>query len=334
MGKKKIAVLVGGFSHEAEISFKSGNTVMNNLDKSRYEAVKINIVESQWKAEYEGNIYPVDKNDFSFTSPAGKFLFDAVFIAIHGTPGEDGKLQGYFDLLNLPYTTSGVLASSITFHKFYCNNLLRAKGILCADSVLITPHDPIHPEQIIRKLGLPCFAKPCDGGSSFGVTKIKSMEEVVPAVKKALEHGTGCLIESFIEGQEVTCGIYHLNGKTVTLPPTEIVSKNEFFDFDAKYKGMSEEITPARISAEMTTQIHRIIRDVYHYLGLNGVARIDFIIQQETPYLIEVNTVPGLSDQSIIPQQARCHGMTLETLFTEMLEDAMERQKASSVQKK
>jgi D-alanine-D-alanine ligase len=323
--KKKIAVLVGGFSHEAEISFKSGATVMKNLDTTKYEAVKINIVEAIWKAEYKDAVFSVDKNDFSFLAPEGKFKFDAVFIAIHGTPGEDGKLQGYFDLLNIPYTTSGVLASSITFHKFYCNNLLRAKGILCADSVLITPHDAIHPDEIIAKLGLPCFAKPCDGGSSFGVTKIKSKEDVIPAVKKALEHGTGCLIESFIEGKEVTCGIYHLNGKTVTLPPTEIVSKNEFFDFDAKYKGESEEITPARISNEMTAKIHSIITEVYHYLGLNGVARIDFIIHNEVPYLIEVNTVPGLSDQSIIPQQARCHGISLETLFTEMLEDAISR---------
>jgi len=323
--KKNIAVLVGGFSHEAEISFKSGETVMKNLDISKYEPVKINITDKIWKAEFDGKNYPVDKNDFSFTSDKGKMIFDAVFIAIHGTPGEDGKLQGYFDLLGIPYTTSGVLASSITFHKFYCNNLLRAKGILCADSVLITPHDSINADEITAKLGLPCFAKPCDGGSSFGVTKIKSKEDVVPAVKKALEHGTGCLIESFIEGKEVTCGVYHLNGKTVTLPPTEIVSKNEFFDFDAKYKGESEEITPARISKEMTTKIHSIITEVYHYLGLNGVARIDFIIQDEVPFLIEVNTVPGLSDQSIIPQQARCHGMSLETLFTEMLEDAISR---------
>lgn len=323
--KKNIAVLVGGFSHEAEISFKSGETVMKNLDRSKYEPIKINITEKTWKAEYNGHVFPVDKNDFSFNSNNGKVNFDAVFVAIHGTPGEDGKLQGYFDLLEIPYTTSGVLASSITFHKFYCNNLLRAKGILCADSVLITPHDKINPDEIIAKLGLPCFAKPCDGGSSFGVTKIKSKEDVIPAVKKALEHGTGCLIESFIEGKEVTCGIYHLNGKTVTLPPTEIVSKNEFFDFDAKYKGESEEITPARISNEMTTKIHSIITEVYHYLGLNGVARIDFIIQNDVPFLIEVNTVPGLSDQSIIPQQARCHGMSLETLFTEMLEDAISR---------
>lgn len=327
MSRKNIAVLVGGFSHEAEISFKSGETVMKNLDRSKYEPVKINITEKDWKAEWNGKTYPVDKNDFSFISDNGKISFDAVFVAIHGTPGEDGKLQGYFDILGIPYTTSGVLASSITFHKFYCNNLLRAKGIICADSALVTPHDNVNSDEIISKLGLPCFAKPCDGGSSFGVTKIKSKEDVIPAVKKALEHGTGCLIESFIEGIEVTCGVYHLNGKTVTLPPTEIVSKNEFFDFEAKYQGQSEEITPARISKEMTDKIHSIIREVYHYLGLNGVARIDFIIKNDVPYLIEVNTVPGLSDQSIIPQQSRCQGIPLETLFTEMLEDAMARKK-------
>lgn len=325
--KKRIAVLVGGFSHEAEISFKSGETVMKNLDLSRYEPVKISIVDNRWEADWKGQKIPVDRNDFSVQTPEGKILFDAVFVAIHGTPGEDGKLQGYFDMLEIPYTTSGVLASSITFHKFYCNNLLRAKGILCADAVLITPQNKIDAEAIISRLGLPCFAKPADGGSSFGVTKIKSKEDVIPAVKKALEHGTGCLIESFIAGTEVTCGIFHLNGKTVTLPPTEIVSKNEFFDFEAKYKGMSEEITPARISKEMADKIHEIIKEVYHYLGLNGVARIDFIISNEKPHLIEVNTVPGLSDQSIIPQQARCYGMSLTELFTEMLEDAMNRKK-------
>ena len=332
--KKKIAVLVGGYSHEAEISFKSGETVMKNLDLSIYDPIKIAIVENRWEAEWNGTKIPVDRNDFSVTIANEKIKFDAVFVAIHGTPGEDGKLQGYFDMLNIPYTTSGVLASSLTFHKFYCNNLLRAKGILCADSMLILPNDKIDADEIISRLGLPCFAKPCDGGSSFGVTKIKSKEDVIPAVKKALEHGTGCVIESFIEGKEVTCGIFTLNGKTTTLPPTEIVSKNEFFDFEAKYQGMSEEITPARISEEMTATIHKIIREVYHYLGLNGVSRIDFIIKNsspheggEKPYLIEVNTVPGLSDQSIIPQPARCHGLTLTWLFTEMIEDAIQRKK-------
>jgi D-alanine-D-alanine ligase len=325
--KKKIAVLAGGYSHEAEISFKSAETVMKNLDLSKYEPVKITIIENRWEAILDGKQIPVDRNDFTVMYNGNKISFDAVFVAIHGTPGEDGKLQGYLDMLHIPYTTSGVLASSITFHKFYCNNLIRAKGILCAEAVLITPHDAVNADEIVNKLGLPCFAKPADGGSSFGVTKIKTKEDVIPAVKKALDHGTGCLIESFIEGTEVTCGIFHLNGKTVTLPPTEIVSKNEFFDFDAKYKGMSEEITPARISSEMTAKIHAIITEVYHYLGLKGVARIDFIIQNEQPYLIEVNTVPGLSDQSIIPQQARCYGMSLTELFTEMLEDAMTEKK-------
>lgn len=324
---KKVAVLVGGFSHEAEISFKSGDTVMKHIDKNLFDPIKVFIIDENWYAELNGEKIIVHKNDFTLQYKNEIIRFDAVFVAIHGTPGEDGKLQGYFDMLNIPYTTCGVLAASITFHKFYCNQLLRSKGILVADAILITPNDAIDDEKIISQLGLPAFAKPADGGSSFGVTKIKKKEEVISAVKKAIEHGTGCLVESFIEGTEVTCGVFNLMGKLVTLPPTEIVSKNEYFDFDAKYNGMSEEITPARISDEMTAKIHEIITNVYYFLGLKGVCRVDFIIKNNQPYLIEVNTVPGLSAQSIIPQQAACYGMSLEELFTLMLNDAITNKK-------
>lgn len=324
---KKVAVLVGGFSHEAEISFKSGDTALKNIDRNKFDPIKVSIIDDVWKAEVNGESFEVNKNDFSVQTSNEKIKFDAVFMAIHGTPGEDGKLQGYFDMLHIPYTTCGVLEASITFHKFYCNQLLKTKNILVADAILVTPHDTIDADAIINKLGLPCFAKPADGGSSFGVTKIKSREDVVSAVQKALAHGSGCLIESFIEGTEVTCGVFNLMGKMVTLPPTEVVTTNEFFDFDAKYNGMSEEITPARISDEMTKKIHEIITEVYYFLGLKGVCRIDFIIKNNQPYLIEVNTVPGLSAASIIPQQAAAYGLNLTELFSLMLEDALANKK-------
>lgn len=323
--KKKIAVLVGGYSHEAQISVKSGETVMTHLDPEKYEAINILIDKKGWTADYHGTAIAVDKNDFSVPFEGGKITFDAAFIVIHGTPGEDGKLQAYFEMLSIPFTTSGSLASAITFNKYTCNSLLKHYGIRCASSVLIRKGDNIDQDMIAEELGFPMFVKPCDGGSSFGVTKVKSADQIKNAVMHAMEHGTEVLIESFISGKEVTCGIFSYQGKTTVLPATEIVSKNEFFDFDAKYKGDSEEITPARISDDMMAEIQNITQEVYHLLNLHGMARIDFIIQDNEPYLIEVNTVPGLSAESIIPQQARVKGITLKELFSGAVEDCLSR---------
>jgi D-alanine-D-alanine ligase len=323
--KKKIAVLMGGFSHEAQISMKSGETVMKNIDTALYDVYRIVIDETGWNAHIDGQIIAIDKNDFSIPLSTGKISFDLAFIVIHGTPGEDGKLQAYFDMLGMRYTTSDALTSMITFNKYTCNNLLKHYGIRCAKSVLVRKGDTLNAEKIAAELGFPMFVKPCDGGSSFGVSKVKSMEEIMPAVENAIQHGTEVVIEAFVNGTEVTCGIFNLLGKTTVLPATEIVSKNEFFDFEAKYKGESEEITPARISPEMMKEIQSITSQAYRLLNLKGLARIDFIIQDNAPHLIEVNTVPGLSEQSIIPQQARCVGISLQDLFGNMILDALQR---------
>lgn len=316
---------MGGYSHEAQISLKSGDTVMRHLDPALFESTKIEIGETGWFGFVNGEKIPVDKNDFSIPLSNGKLKFDLAFIVIHGTPGEDGKLQAYFDMVGLPYTTSGVLPSALTFNKFMCNTYLRQLGVRCAKSLLVRKGEKANAEHIASEIGFPMFIKPSDGGSSFGVSKVKSKEEILPAIQTALEHGTEAVIEAFVNGTEVTCGVFHLGGSTTVLHPTEIVSQNEFFDFEAKYKGLSEEITPARLSDEMTQLIRNTTGDVYHKLHLKGLARIDYIIQDRQPFLIEVNTVPGLSDASIIPQQARHAGIALTDLFTRIVEDGLSR---------
>ncbi len=323
--KKNIAVLMGGYSHEAQISLKSGETVLKHIDKAHYNLYKVVIDENGWLLHLGEQTFPLDKGDFSVTTPDGKLNFDAVFIVIHGTPGEDGKLQAYFDMLGIPYTTAGILPLALTFNKFACNSLLKYHGVHCAPSVLIRKDDPVEVEALARGFGFPMFIKPCDGGSSFGVSKVKKTDEIAPAIAHALEHGTEVIIEAFVEGTEVSCGIFKLQGETRVLPPTEIVSKNEFFDFNAKYKGDSQEITPARLSEELTRKVQEITANAFRALGLRGLARIDFIIRNGQPVLIEVNTVPGLSEQSIIPQQLAHIGLSLSEIFGRMIEEAFER---------
>lgn len=296
---------------------------MRNLDRSKYELTKVEITNDGWFAYPEDEKCAVDKNDFSYSYKGEKKGFDLVFMVIHGTPGEDGKLQAYFDMIGLPYTTSGVLPLALTFNKFACNTFLRQLGVRCAKSVRVTKHEQPDAGKIADEIGFPMFIKPSDGGSSFGVTKVKDKSGILPAISTALEHGTEAVIEAFVNGTEVTCGIFSINGKTTVLHPTEIVSQNEFFDFEAKYKGLSEEITPARIGDEMTEIIRKTTAEVYHKLNLKGLARIDYIIQNGEPFLIEVNTVPGLSDASIIPQQARHAGIELSDLFGQLAESAL-----------
>ncbi len=321
---RNIAVITGGYSHEAQISFQSGETILTHLNKEKYALYNVVITDTNWKVLHEGNEYSVDKNDFSTTINGRKINFDCAFIGIHGTPGEDGKLQGYFDLIDIPYTTCNQLVSTLTFNKHACNTILKANGITCAAAVVLRKNSTVDAAAIVATVGLPCFVKPNDGGSSFGITRVTAQEDVEAAVSKALEHGEEAIVEAFIDGTEVTCGIYHLLGQTVALPITEIVSKNEFFDFEAKYKGLSDEITPARISDAMTTKIQSLTKEVIAILGLTGLARVDYIIQNDEPYVIEVNTVPGLSGESLIPQQAAAHGLALEELFGMMVEDAMQ----------
>jgi len=321
--KKNIAIVMGGDSSESVISFKSAGVVHKYLDKEKYNAYKVLINKQKWAVMEEDNEFPIDKNDFSSIINGQKIKFDAVFNAIHGTPGEDGKLQGYFELLDIPCSSSGVLGSSLTFSKGTCNAVIKAWGLAnTAKSVVIRKGETVNDAEIISTLGLPCFIKPNNGGSSFGASKVKSAEELKPALDNAFEHDPEAIVEEFLPGTEVTCGVFRHAEKTTVLPITEIVPKKEFFDFEAKYKGFSEEITPARISKELTDEVQRITGTVFEKLGLKGMARIDFIIKENVPYLVEVNTTPGLSEESIVPQQARVVGISLTELFGMMIENS------------
>ncbi len=324
--KKKIAVITGGDSHERVISFKSAKVVHKYLDKEKYEPYLVHIDKSQWALVDGETNYLIDKNDFSVDYNGDKIKFDAVFNAIHGTPGEDGKLQGYFDLLGVPYTSAGVLASALTFNKGICNQFLRkVEGVNVAPSMVIHKGFELPLSEVLDKVGLPCFVKPNNGGSSFGVSKVTSESELAPAITKALEHDTHVLVERFVKGTEVTCGVLYINGKLTTLPLTEIVTKSQsgFFDFSAKYEGMSDEITPARISDELTQKVQETTKLIYKTIGLKSLARIDFIIENDIPYVIEANTTPGLSEESIVPQQAREYGLSLPELFDAMLQEEL-----------
>lgn len=322
--KKNIAIIMGGDSSESVISLKSAAVVQKYLDKEKYNAYLVLLNKQKWAVVEGDNEFPVDKNDFSANVNAQKIKFDAVFNAIHGTPGEDGKLQGYFELIGMSYSSSGVLGSALTFSKGTCNAVIRSWGLAnTAKSVVLRKGTTINEDEIIASLGLPCFVKPNNGGSSFGASKVKTKEDLKPAFEKAFEHDPEAIVEEFLPGTEVTCGVIRANGKVTVLPITEIVSKNEFFDFNAKYKGDSQEITPARISKELTDEVQRITGLVFEKLGLKGMARIDFIIKDNVPYLVEVNTTPGLSEESIVPQQARAVNISLTELFGMMIESCM-----------
>ena len=314
---KNIAVVMGGFSAEKVVSLNSGMVAMKFLDKNRYNTYSVIIDNEGWRLENNGKSYPIDKSDFSVNIDGQKIKFDGVFMAIHGAPGENGVLQHYLDNLNIPYTCSGVKASELSFDKGACNDFLRSCGILCAESIKLEKGEQINCSDIIKKSGLPCFVKPNGNGSSFGISKVKSEDELIPAIEKAFEHDNYILIESLLIGTEVTCGVHNLNQKIDTFPITEIVSENEFFDYEAKYEGKSNEITPARISQQLAQKVSEKTIEIYQLLELDGIARIDYIIMNDEPYMIEANTVPGLSEESIIPQQAKCKGITLSELFNQ-----------------
>ena len=311
---------MGGFSAEKVISIKSGTVAMNFLDKNRYNAYAVIIDNEGWRLENNNQSYPIDKLDFSVNINNQKIKFDGVFMAVHGAPGENGELQHYLDNLNIPYTCSGAKAAELSFDKGACNDFLRNNDVLCAESIKLQKGDRIDPSVIIKKLKLPCFVKPNGNGSSFGISKVKSENELLPAIEKAFQHDNHILIESLLSGTEVTCGVHNLNNEIETFPITEIVSDNEFFDFEAKYEGKSKEITPARISDEWAKKVAERTIQIYKLLNFNGIARIDFIIMNDEPFIIEANTVPGLSEESIIPQQAKCSGITLSELFNQSVE--------------
>lgn len=324
-GKKNIAVVCGGYSSEKEISLNSGKNLVGWIDPEKYVPYLAYLQKDNWAVLSGGKEYPINKGDFSAEIDGEKIMFDCAYITIHGTPGEDGRLQSYFEIIGLPYTSSGVFTSSMTFHKFATKAFLEQFGIKSAKAFLVRKHDYVRPEEVVEAVGLPCFVKPNNCGSSFGVSKIKSADEILPAIEKALSEDSEVIIEEFIEGREFTNGIYHANRCIRVLPVTEIVSGNEFFDYEAKYTGKSQEITPADLTPEQEKTCKLLTGHIYKLLNCDGVVRVDYILKDNEFYFLEVNTVPGLSAQSIIPQQIRAEGMTEQEVFTTLIEDALNR---------
>lgn len=325
--KKNIAIVAGGDSSEVVVSLKSAQGIHSFLDQEKYNVYIVTIIGKVWHYEDEaGQVYPVDKNDFSIQIGSEKICFDFAYITIHGTPGENGLLQGYFDLLRIPYSCCGVLAAAVTFNKYICNQLLKSFGISVAKSVVLRQGDSIDTERVVSDLGLPCFVKPNVGGSSFGTSKVKTAAEVQPAIRLAFSEGDEVIIESFMQGTEVTCGCYKVEGKEVVFPITEVVSKNEFFDYDAKYNAdQVDEITPARISDEMTARIQLLTARIYDLIGCKGIIRVDYIIIGDEPFLLEVNTTPGMTTTSFIPQQVKAAGLEIREVLTEIIENEFNR---------
>ena len=323
--KKKIALVTGGLSSEAQISYKSAITVGNNVDRDKYDVYRIDInAEGWWYEPVNGEKSKVNRDDFSVSDNGNKINFDAVLLCIHGTPGEDGKLQGYFDMLKLPYTSCDAATSALTFNKRYTVAVAAFGGIYVAKSLHLFKHTPVTPEEILQQLTLPVFVKPNNGGSSIGMSKVNTADELAPALVKAFKEDDQILIEEFISGREFTIGVFKSKEGIKVLPITEIITGNEFFDFEAKYQGKSKEITPAEIDAKMKSQLEAAAQRAYEVLNCRGVVRIDFIynIEKAQPYMLEVNTVPGQSEASVIPQQVRAMGMSLKDFYSSVIEQA------------
>jgi len=322
MTKKHIAVAMGGYSSEFEISLLSGEVVCESLDTEKYIAYPIHILKSGWYYVADnGTKYPINKADFSFRTANGIIKPDAVFNTVHGTPGEDGFLQAYWELLEIPQTSPNFYASALSFNKRDCLSVLKNFGIKCATSYYVNKGNKISSEDIVKKVGLPCFVKPNRAGSSFGISKVHDIIELLPAIEKAFEEDKEIIIETALMGTEVSVGVYESKGDLFVLSPTEIVSENDFFDYEAKYQGRSQEITPARISEEETEKVQNKAKDIYRILNMNGITRSDFIIQDGEPFFIEINTTPGLSKESIVPKQALEAGMTLTDFFGLIVEE-------------
>ncbi|RLD26650.1 MAG: D-alanine--D-alanine ligase [Bacteroidetes bacterium] len=322
--KKNIAIIMGGYSNEYEISLKSGTVVYQSLDKEIYNAFKVHILNDKWVyVDDNENEFLINKNDFSISVNNNKITFDCVFNAIHGTPGEDGYMQAYFELLNIAHTSCGMYQAALTFNKRDCLSVLNPYGIKTAESYYLNFGDIINEKDIINKVGLPCFVKANKAGSSFGITKVYKKEQLKDAINFAFKEDNEIIIEEFLDGTEVSVGVITYKGKTKVLPITEIVSDNDFFDYKAKYIGESQEITPARISKEMTKKVNIIAKQVYEILKMKGFTRSEFIFKNDEPHLLEVNTVPGLTKESILPQQAAAAGISLTELFGNAIEEAL-----------
>ena len=323
--KPVIAVVAGGYSSENTVSLQSAAGILSFIDKDQYDVYKVILTREKWQVVIsKDEQLPINKDDFSFICGNKKIKFDFAYITIHGTPGEDGLLQGYFDMIGIPYSNCGVLASALTFNKFTCNQYLKSYGVKVAESILLREGHSISSKEVKEKIGFPCFIKSNVGGSSFGMTKVKTEAEVQPAIALAFKEGPEVMIEAFMQGTEVTCGIYKTKTKLVVLPVTEVVPHNEFFDFDAKYHGQVDEITPARIFRELTERIQQLTSTLYDILNCKGLVRIDYIITKgDVINLLEVNTTPGMTPTSFIPQQVRAAGLQMKDVLSDIINDEL-----------
>ncbi|WP_431159132.1 D-alanine--D-alanine ligase [Winogradskyella poriferorum] len=322
--KKNIAIIMGGYSSEYEISLKSGYVVFETLDKEKYNPFKVHIFKNKWcYVNNNGEEYSIDKNDFSVTVNNEKIKFDCVFNAIHGAPGEDGYMQAYFELLGIPITGCNMYQAALTFNKRDLISALQPYGIKTATNYFINYGDHIDEEDIVNKVGLPCFVKANKAGSSFGVTKVYQQEDLKNAIDVAFKEDNEIIIEAFLDGTEVSVGVISYKNETLVLPITEIVSENDFFDYQAKYEGKSQEITPARISASQQENVITEAKKIYEVLKMKGFSRSEFIFKGDQPYFLEMNTVPGLTKESILPQQANEAGISLNDLFSNAIEEAL-----------
>lgn len=329
MTKKTIAIVCGGDTSEHDVSMRSAAGIDSFLDKERYIVYKVEIHAGKWEVIMpDGETrHSVDRNDFSFQNEKAETIRpDFCYITIHGVPGENGILQGYFELIGMPYSTCNVLVEAMTYDKFVLNNYMRGLGVSVADSLTIKiGHDKeVGDEDILQRIGLPCFVKPSRGGSSFGTTKVKTAEALRPAIDLALKEGEDVMVEAFMKGTEITCGCYKTKEKSVVLPITEVVTTNEFFDYDAKYNGQVEEITPARLSDKVTERVQKLTSMIYDILGCHGIIRIDYIITEgDKINLLEINTTPGMTATSFIPQQVRAAGLDIKDVMTDIIEDTL-----------
>ena len=323
--KKNIAIIMGGYSSEVDISIKSGNVVYRHLNKEKFNTFRVLILKEKWAVlDAEENEFLIDKNDFSFIKNNIKTTFDCVFNAIHGAPGENGQLLAYFNLINLKHTSAPFYQMALTFNKRDTLSVVRAYGIKTATSIYLNKGNKINLDHIITTVGLPCFIKPNNAGSSYGISKVHTKNEILPALEKAYQEDSEILIESFLDGTEVSVGIIQYQGETKVLPITEIVSENDFFDYEAKYEGKSQEITPARISPAQQAKVEKVAKKIYAILNISGFSRSEFIFVNSEPYFIEINTVPGLTAKSILPQQAKVAGISLAELFESAIEAALQ----------
>lgn len=322
--KKNIAIIMGGYSSEYKISLTSGNVVYETLDTSKYNAYRIHIFKDKWVyVDEEEDEFYIDKNDFSINVGSFKTTFDCVFNAIHGSPGEDGYMQAYFELLNIPHTSCNMYQAGITFNKRDLLGILKPYGIKTAESFYLNLGDDVNEDAIVKKVGLPCFVKANKAGSSFGVSKVHKKEDLQNAIEIAFKEDDEIIIESFLDGTEVSVGVITYKGETKVLPITEIVSENDFFDYEAKYLGKSQEITPARLTSEQENKVNAEAKKIYEVLKMKGFSRSEFIFKDGEPHLLEMNTVPGLTRESILPQQAAAANISLRDLFTNAIEEAL-----------